>query len=581
MYDKQPYIDVIGYETNHDWQGYDAIVDVLKNRINKINKTKKILALDLYPGVLEEELMTQLVQALEPQLVLYTSQDLFIDDDHLTKKIEDFMTNDRVFGVRCHYQLNDLICPNKQASIQNKIQQTTGLIVVIGVGATLACKPDIHVYCDLARWEIQRRYRQGIVPNWKLNNHKDDALLKYKRGFFFEWRVADRYKKEHFERFDFVLDTNRVNQPTMISGDAFRKGLQQTTTRPFRVVPFFDPGVWGGQWMKEVCDLDRDVRNYAWCFDCVPEENSLLLKVGESIVEIPSIDVVYAHPRQLLGEQVHARFGAEFPIRFDFLDTMGGQNLSLQVHPLTSYIQEHFNMPYTQDESYYILDAKPGAYVYLGVKDGVQKDSFFDALRQSMDGTQPFMAEQFVSKFEANKHDHFLIPSGTIHCSGSDTMVLEISSTPFIFTFKLWDWGRLGLDGKPRPIHLEHGYHNVMFERDTTWVKKQLINQVKVINQGEGWVEEQTGLHEREFIETRRHWFSVPVTHHTEGKVNVLNLVEGEQAIIESPTHAFEPMVVHYAETFIIPAYVGAYVIKPHGPSIGQKIATLKAFVRT
>ena len=62
------------------------------------------------------------------------------------------------------------------------------------------------------------------------------------------------------------------------------------------------------------------------------------------------------------------------------------------------------------------------------------------------------------------------------------------------------------------------------------------------------------GLHPNEFIETHRHWFSKPVTHHTNNSVNVLNLVEGEEAVVESPINAFKPFVVHYAETFIIPS---------------------------
>ena len=126
--------------------------------------------------------------------------------------------------------------------------------------------------------------------------------------------------------------------------------------------------------MKQVCGLDRDRENYAWSFDGVPEENSLYLQYGKVRVEVPSIDAVFLRPKELLGERVHARFGKEFPIRFDFLDTMEGQNLSLQVHPLTEYIQQVFGMHYTQDESYYILDAKEDAVVYLGLKEGIDQD---------------------------------------------------------------------------------------------------------------------------------------------------------------------------------------------------------------
>ena len=214
-------------------------------------------------------------------------------------------------------------------------------------------------------------------------------------------------------------------------------GLEKASRTPFRVVPFFDPGPWGGQWMKEVCDLDREVPNFAWCFDCVPEENSLYLGFGDVRFELPSIDLVFAYPARLLGNPVYGRFGDEFPIRFDFLDTMEGGNLSLQVHPLTQYIQEKFGMHYTQDESYYMLDAAEDATVYLGVKEGIEPEEMIDALNEAQE-SGCFDAEKYVGRYPVKKHDHLLIPAGTIHCSGTNGMVLEISATPYIFTFKLW-----------------------------------------------------------------------------------------------------------------------------------------------
>lgn len=159
-------------------------------------------------------------------------------------------------------------------------------------------------------------------------------------------------------------------------------------------------------------------------------------------------------------------------------------------------------------------------------------------------------------------------------------MVLEISATPSIFTFKLYDWGRLGLDGQPRPINIGHGSKVIQWERQTDFCRQHLVNQVEVIAEGEGWREERTGLHENEFIETRRHWFTEKVEHDTDGGVQVLNVIKGDELIVESPADAFEPFVVHYAETFIIPASVGAYTIRPYGTSVGKYCGTIKAYVR-
>jgi mannose-6-phosphate isomerase class I len=296
---------------------------------------------------------------------------------------------------------------------------------------------------------------------------------------------------------------------------------------------------------------------------------------------VPAVDLVFRHPRELLGEAVHARFGTEFPIRFDLLDTMGGGNLSLQVHPLTEYIQDRFGMHYTQDESYYLLDAAAGSQVFLGLKEGVDRAAMVRDLRRAQSGGVVFPDEPYVARWPANRHDHFLIPAGTVHASGKDCMVLEISATPYLFTFKLWDWERPDLDGQRRPTHLEHGVASIRWDRTASWVERELLNRVEPLGSGEGWREERTGLHEREFIETRRHWFTGRTPHDTRGGVNVLNLVEGDEAVVESPSGAFEPFVVHYAETFVVPGGIGEYSIRPHGEAEGKQCATIKAFVRT
>lgn len=136
-------------------------------------------------------------------------------------------------------------------------------------------------------------------------------------------------------------------------------------------------------------------------FDCVPEENSLYLEVNGVRFELPSVDLVLLKSKELLGEPVEARFGKEFPIRFDFLDTMGGGNLSLQVHPTTQFIHENFGMFYTQDESYYLLDAEEDAVVYLGVRNGTDSKEMIEELRRAQRGEKVFDAEKYVNKIPA------------------------------------------------------------------------------------------------------------------------------------------------------------------------------------
>ncbi len=584
-YDLAPSKPVTGCD-GEAFAGYDAILTEVRRCLDERapgyaqGTGRAVVVCDLYPGVNKQEVLAAF-SSLSPQLVI-DSDACALSEEELNQLFAYDLTDDRVFGVMTGKKLEHCFDAGRMEQAKGQVQSAQGLVLVIGVGASFIAQGDVLLYFDLERWEIQLRYRAGM-PNWNCTNYDAPILTKYKRGFFVEWRLADRHKKDLFHRFDYIVDTNAPNAPAMITRRAFWQAMEQMSCQPFRAVPYFDPGVWGGQWMKQVFGLDPQAKNYAWSFDGVPEENALHLRFGDVLMRLPCIDLVFCRPHQLLGEHVHARFGAEFPIRFDLLDTMEGENLSLQVHPLTEYIQENFHMHYTQDESYYILDAaEEDTYVYLGLKEGVDPQEMIAALKRAETGAEPFDAERFVNKVPVKKHDHVLIPAGTVHCSGKNTMVLEISATPYIFTFKLWDWGRLGLDGLPRPIHIEHGRHNIQWDRDTAWVYSNLVGQQEIVAEEPGVLVERTGLHQREFIDTHRYTFSQPVTIHTGDSVNVLNLIEGSEATVSSPTGAFAPYTVHYAETFIVPAAVGTYQITPGLPdgSGAKEAAVICARVR-
>lgn len=578
-YDRNPAVAVPSDHASACWSGWDAALATLRSALTA--RPSNVIAVECYPGTHDDHLRVRLAAAFAPALTLDTKA-IFRNSAEIDALVAPAIGGaDPIFGRMSNLRMEQFLDPTWLAAARTQIAASSGLVLVVGPAAALvAPESALLVFADMPRWEGQLRQRRGEVNNLGVRNHGLKASLQYKRAFFIDWRVADRLKRATMARWDFLLDTTAPARPKLITGAAHLAGLAAAVARPFRVVPLFDPGPWGGQWMKEVCALPDGPPNYAWGFDCVPEENSLLLEFADGVrVEIPSINLVFNQPVALLGEAVYGRFGAEFPIRFDFLDTMQGGNLSFQVHPTTEYAREHFGLGYTQDESYYMLDVAPGAEVYLGCKNGTDGAAMIADLEAAQRGEKVFDDKKFAARFRAKKHDHFLIPAGTLHCSGAGAMVLEISATPYIFTFKLWDWNRLGLDGLPRPVNIARGREVINWARDEDYARARLVNQVTEVARGEGWVEERTGLHEAEFIETRRHWFTASVAHETRGGVNVLNLIEGAEAVVESPTGAFAPYVVHYAETFIVPAAVGAYTIRP--AVAGARCATLKAFVRT
>jgi hypothetical protein len=413
-YDRFPFVAVPG--AVHECAiGWEKIVAALRLAVAKNRAEKPILVVDCYPGVDELAVLNELRSRLAPKLTIHAAE-AYHPPERIDKLVAPF-ANPEEPGVdySSRLPLVKLFDAEPLWRLRRTIDELKGgLVLIVGCGASLIAWGHILVYADLVRREARLRLSRSESANLGVDNKSDTEYQKMKHAFYVDWAVVDRWKRPLVARWDYVLDTNNSNEPKLANAEDVRRGFEAAAKRPFRVVPSRDP--------------EHEEKYAVRRFDCVLEENSLLLGVGDVRIEIPAIDLLFCQPRALLGETVYVRFGREFPSRFGFLNAGGG---------------------------------------------------LFEPL-----------------------------------------------------------------------IH------------------------------GDDWREERASLHNRPF-EMRRHWFSKTVEHDTQDGVNVLKIIAGEEAIVESPDRAFEPFVIRCAETFIVPAAVGRYNIRPYGPSTGKEIATVKLFVRT
>jgi mannose-6-phosphate isomerase class I len=535
-----------------------------------------LIVIDGYVGVLWDHFRDELNQALSEhgvQAEWISVADALRPVDEIDGLIEPFLGgDDPIFGKRFTGTLIDFFDTHSLA--RKAEHQQAEMTIYYGTGAAVVGKDAYLVYVDLPKNEIQYRARAGSIHNLGTTEATDPGMM-YKRFYFVDWVVLNAHKSSLLPKIDLYVDEQDPEMPTMIPGDALRPALTEMSSNYCRVRPWFEPGPWGGQWMKErIGQLAKDVPNYAWSFEMIAPEQGLVLESSGKRLEL-SFDLFMAHDaRAILGDH-YDRFGQQFPIRFDFLDTFGGGNLSVQCHPRPSYIREHFGEDFTQDETYYILDTRSGAKVFLGFQEDINAADFRSALENSLRNGAPVEIPRFVRALPSEKHRLFLIPNGTIHCSGTDNLVLEISATPYIFTFKMYDWLRLDLQGKPRPLNIQRAFDNLYFERRGETVERELLARPAVLEAGEDWQIQHLPTHRSHFYDVHRLEFETSVSVRTGGSPHLLMLVEGTSILLE--TCSGKSQRFNFAETFLVPAAANQYRLVNEGPASAKVV---KAFLK-
>ncbi len=554
--------------------GFNEIVEEIRRKIQK-SKKKTVIVFDYYYGIDENEFFNNIIHKLNAN-VMINMDDIKYPEKILYEKIKTFVEIKSDAGKLSTYHLEEFFVPEKIDEAKNTIENSNGLIIVYGVGASILTMGDLFAYCNMDQNVVQAKFSKGL-DNWGAQNYNEETSEKIKRFICVEARALEWHKRTLLDTMDYMIDCNAPDNPIMVTGNDFRNTLASFIKTPFKMVPFFMPGVWGGRWQKDMLGADESMVNTAWGIIGIMDFQSVKAKCGNNVICFPARDIIIYRPIELLGHQVFYWFGYRCPITLDYLDTWGGQHLSLQVHPTAAYCQEVFNFPFGHNESYYVMDATDHSSIFLGTKTDVKVNELVDAFNEAQKSGK-FDDEKYINNWPVKKHDHVYIPSGTIHSAGKDTVVLEIDTTGIV-TFKLWDWGRLDLNGKPRPISINHGAQVIQERHQTEFVKENLMSKHTVIGRGDGWRKEHSGLMDYELLTVDRYWFTKTLFFDTKDFIKQYCLVEGEEAIIESPNDEFEPIILHYAEAVVVPAAIGQHTIKPYGKSVGKELAILECYM--
>jgi len=578
--------DVVNYpalvgDTSGIDSGWDGLGDLIAKRTAGIRRSggTVLVGADGYAGTdwsRIERLFRGLPNGGFSRIDVYDVRTCELGESEVSRMLRSSLPDDEpVFGRVFEGTLSDFFDGKAVSDLARRLSarksDTSGsLVFCFGSGALqpgLRDLYDLAFYFDNTREEALKRNRE-----WAAKTGQTQSISP-RRIYYVDFPVHDRHRRIVLAKTDYYIDGSNQEDPAYMPTPRLVELVRSLTRMPLRIKPIYEPGVWGGQWLKSNRGLPDSMVNCAYGFEIIAPEQSLIVSVGTVQVELSFNLLMEIDPVGVVGRRVYRRFGREFPIRFAYDDTWHGGNLSVQVHPTTKYMKETFNERIHQAEMYYVFDAEPDAFSHLGLRHGTTAEAFRRAAEESERSRTPFDHRQFVNVVPARKGDILLIPPGTVHGAGANALILEISSTPYRYTFKIYDYCRPNLDGSFRPIHIDHAFNVIKFFRDEQWVDRNLTPEPILFEEGSNggnrW-KRYVIADRREFHHVvHRIEFDGGYTCETNGGFHLLNLVEGDIVRLEpigaAPVRDGFPRRMAYSETVLVPSGVERYRIINEG----------------
>ncbi|QGY48258.1 phosphoheptose isomerase [Maribellus comscasis] len=565
-------------------QSASYISNLLQKKLNG-KSGAVVIALDGYIGAEWEQTVNLISQELKLQRLKITAID-FADvykssaelDKLFAEYLEENLEKDPVllFGKLFKGDFEDIIDNRKYKLLKKRITeaiegQEKEVIIVYGCGAaikSLRSLYDFVFYFDVTPKEVILRAKKGKFANLG-DTIARPVKTMLRRCYYVDFELAGHLRWDMIENdeIDYYVASNDPDNIQLIPKESFSDITSALVRYPLRCKPVYIEGVWGGHYMKSLRNLPDNMRNAAWVFDLIPLEVSIVVEAGSQLIEMPYFTFVQKEGTQLMGQDCVDKFGGYFPIRFNYDDSYHSSgNMSVQLHSSHQYNIENYGEHGRQDESYYVIATGHGAKTYLGFNEDVNPDEFIREAKKSEKEFTPIDYQKYINHVQSMPGTQVMIPAGTIHSSGRNQVVLEIGSlTVGSYTYKMYDYLRADLDGKPRPIHTYHGERELRKERKTNWVKENLVQTPWLVRSGEGWAEYIVGEHDLLYFSLRRFEFENEIRDNTNGKFHVLTLVDGEKVLIQSVDNPEHCYTSNYLDVVVVPANMGSYVVKNIG----------------
>jgi mannose-6-phosphate isomerase len=220
---------------------------------------------------------------------------------------------------------------------------------------------------------------------------------------------------------------------------------------PLKFRAIYKQRIWGGQKLREF--FKKDIPPFekigeSWELADLPNDKSIIANgelAGKTLNQ-----VITKYPEQITGSR---NFSGVFPLLIKFIDAE--DVLSIQVHP-DEQTCLRMGRGEAKTECWYIIYAAPGAVIYRGLKKGVTKTQFAEAIKKGV-------VAKMVAKEPVEAGQCYFIPAGTVHSTGAGILLAEIQ-TPSDTTYRIFDWNRLDNNNKPRPLHIEEALESIGFD---------------------------------------------------------------------------------------------------------------------